>query len=360
MPTPWEVIADVSHGLREGITGAVQDVTQAVDGAVRDIWNNTIGRADDIIIDLWGAVTGLPKTLLDGLMYMFRDPKFWMGLFAFYGLSALGAGLAAAQEAPLGYKMVAFREYAGMAWGKLGAGFLTKAHKLSYLLSPTYRESFSTVMSNASDQLFEAGVDLMQFTQLVGDIGGLVLSFRALTGEDAITAKDHWSTILSDVGAQGAALFTQWGADPDAMIDWWDENILYEEHNRAAAFMRNLSEGLERVERGSAEFLGRIQNVTGALKKVGAGVDNVFGTNYSERLAEDLSVLDEVLLTPWVEMNKTLRETSGALEVNILQLSNAPSENAFSVGIGTDLSRKKHSEQNTALLEYLDTKERGT
>jgi hypothetical protein len=355
----WETLNDIEDGIREGVSDAIKDVSDAVESVFDDTWNNLVMSLDDMAIDIWHKITGVPKAILDGIRYMLRDPKFWYGLMAFYGLSALGAGLGAAQAATAGQRMIAFREAAGLAWGRLGAGFLTKAHKLTYLVSPTYRKSFTKLMEGAPDQMFEAGMDMMSVVQLIGDVGGLVRSLHALRGEDSDLFQEHWSDDLSNIGRQGSALFQTWGDDPNKFIDWIDDNILYDEHNKAAAFMKSLSESIDRFEEGSAEILGKITNITGSLKKVGGSIDKVFGSNVAEAIEKDLSALDEAILIPWRETNKLLGKASDALEVSILEAGKDTSDASLSTLLGTQADQRSFADQNTQLLQLIDKEEEG-
>lgn len=359
MPNLFETLVDIREGLQDGLSQAVTDISQAADQIFDDTWNNLVMRVDDILLDTWSAITKVPKAVLDGVRYMLRDPKFWYGLMAFYGLAALGSGLAASQAAAPGMRMVAFREAAGLAWGRLGAGFLTKAHKLTYLVSPKYRESFTELMADAPQQMFEAGMDIMSFVQLVGDVGGLVQSFRALRGQDINVFQDSWHSHLSNIGSQGTALFNQWGDDPNKFIDWVDKNILYDEHNAAAEFMRNMGERIDNFANKSNEILGRVNNVRGSLTKVGKSVDRVFGTNVSEGLEKDLSKLDEVILTPWRETNKLLNQTADALEVRILAKEKDDKQGAAIFALGQSRDSNAAAFENIELAQFIEAQKAG-
>jgi hypothetical protein len=285
-----------------GVFGAVY---QLGDTAV----NNLIDAGEQAVVDIWNTMWDIPEMIGDALMQMFRDPKFWQALLIFFGLIGIASGFSAALDAPAGEKMLAFRTGAGLAYGKLHVGFLTKVHKLAFTVSPEYRQQVAVMLEGFSDNLYEQGVDLQYASQLIMTTGALVNSLYAFTGSDMEEFDQHWSQVIGEMGTVTGETMQQWGEDPNAMMDWLDAHVIKPAYDNASEVMQNVQSGLDTALTGLDEVVGNIGNFSDAYVEFAESADDLLDTDYAQQVKEDV--------TRWIDPVIDLYESNRGVIVDI-------------------------------------------
>lgn len=310
---------DFGKDLIDDLGGAVKDfgdqlwdnISKAADNLV-----NKLFKLDDALKDLWEL---LLERLPEMLLKMLHDPKFWKALLIFLGMVVAGEAFAASMSAPKGERWAAFCKEAGIVYHKTGIPFITKSHRVAYLVSPDYRDSFDEHIAPEIRKLTESGVDIGLAAQLIGDVWSLGRSMGTLLGQDWEASKDSWDTKFRDFGEAIEKHSTDWGASPEKMIDWLDKNLIAPEQNKAAAFINSLSGAADWVLEKGDDIADKLGNISDNMGNI---ADDLTGLGYPE-LAENFRKgkqgIGDILLAEWNSFSKQLSDLRDIIEVEVME-----------------------------------------
>jgi len=299
LPTAREIWDGTIGGLSTHVDDAVKDIGTGLSDAASELIDNTVFRVDDILIDTFRAIKDIPKALLDDLMKMFRDQKFWQGVLLWLGLTMLAEGLVWAELAPAGAKGAAFLEGAGIHYQWFNMPFIVKLHRLEYLVSPKYRESVQKVLAPVAERMGKAGLDIGYATNLLRASLGVAESFGAILGKDWELTQSSWAERLSELGEISSDTLTRWSENPELMIEWIDENVILPEYSAAAGVMNRISAGLSTALERTDLMVTNLESLSRGLVRVAENYDGLFGTGYAELFKARAISLDELIFSQW-------------------------------------------------------------
>ena len=76
----WSDVKDFGDGLLDDLDGAIKDIGKQLTNKLFEGVNNLIDAISGIPSDLKDFLKKLPEELLDALIKMLHDPKFWSSL----------------------------------------------------------------------------------------------------------------------------------------------------------------------------------------------------------------------------------------------------------------------------------------
>lgn len=319
----FELIKDVGETAKGAVTSlddAIKDIGGTVTDAVSDLIGNLTGNIDDILKDIRDKLKKLPEVIIEGVQFMLRDPKFWTGLLLFLGLVVFAEAFAFASQFPAGMRSGAFLERAGVVYHKTGMGFLTKAHRISFIVSPAYREQFAKIIAPQLESMSEAGVDLGTAMILIGDIAGLFRSTSIMLGQDYEASKSSWDTRMTQIGDAVRDHSEEWAENPETFFDWLDTNLVAPEHNKAAGFFNRVSGAMTWVLEKGQKFQDGLDRISGDLKDVSRDLADLGYTEAAENIKEGAVRLGEFMDAEWKAISGRFRELSETLRTRTIQI----------------------------------------
>jgi len=302
-------------GLGDALTGLAEGLGDMAQGALENLGD----RVDDVLTLLAEDLWGIPQKIFEGIMQMFADEKFWQAVLLFLGFIIAAEGLAAAAAAPAGGKWKAFLEGAGTIYNGWHIDFAVKLHRLTYLISPEYREAFLNVLGDLPQKMADAGIDVGYATNLIGSIGALFDSFGAMIGKDWAVTQKEWYENMLKFGNVSAETMQEWGQDPNKMMEWIDENMIAPAYSQSAAFMNSLSAGLATALERTDKFVNDFRSFRGNLSRVASDIDVIYGTDLQNRLEEQLVDIDDLIYIQWELLQTDLNEIRDILDVKIAE-----------------------------------------
>lgn len=322
-------------GITQGLHDAVVNVSDAIYEVSKDLIQGSIDLVTNLWNDFWSAIFGIPKAILNALKFMFQDPDFWMMIILFFGLVTMGTGLAAAIDAPMGFKTEAFYEASGAVYKGMKLEFITKMHRLVHLVSPQYRENFTAVLGSLPEQMTEAGIDIGFATALISSVHGLAQSTGALMGKDWGIMSEEWNEKIMKFGAVTSETLQKWGKNPELMIDWIDETLSKAYYTEASERMNMITDSLNSLLNKTDKFVSEISKVRIGLGKVAKDIDGLTGSNYKELLDTELIGFDEIITVQWDILRSQIISVSDIFSTEIPALERQAFNN---VRISKDLA----------------------
>lgn len=325
-----ETVDDVFDAVVDAVQEigpSIEDLGTQLSIAATDAVTDLLSHVDDIIKDVAKFIWKLPETIIDAVMTMFRDPDFWKIVMLWLGLVMGAKGLSAAEAAPAGTKWAAFLEGSKSVYTGMHVDTLINAHRVSYLVSPTYRDSVNDVMGDFAEDANNAGLDIGVAMSLFRGIGNLSKSFGTMIGKDWDWAEADWAESFQQIGDVTSKTLKEWGENPNAMFDWLNENIVRPRANAASGFMNALSDGVATVSETADKIVSDFLRVTADLSGVARDLDELTGTNLTEELEKGLVGFGRVLEEEWKYNKARMDDISQALEFRTQYVNEALQDN---------------------------------
>lgn len=316
----FEELGDFAGNFVDDTIGAVTSLPGAIFQQAGEVADNLIGNVDDVLKDIYDKIGRMPREILQGIVRMLHDPKFWKGLLLFMLGTTVANSWAFAMEFPAGMRWGAFLEQAGVVYHRTGMAFLNKAHRITYLVSPEYRTQFDSAFHEEFDFLADRGVDLGTMMVLIGDLWGLSRSLAAMTGSDWGTARDTWDSKLTDFGNTIRTRADEWGQNPDAMFEWFDENLIADQHNQAAGFFNRLSGAADWVLETGQDFMDGLGNISEKMGSVAEDLEALGLENYAEQFRVGEKTVADLLVDEWNVLSDQLSDVRNILEVRTAEI----------------------------------------
>jgi len=355
-------IVDAGSNLVEGIGQAGEDIVTSVDDTVDVIvdgtWNLVIKQTDDFLkqmfSDLWNGLLRIGDQIIEGLERMLGDPAFWLWLVIVLEVVFLGNGLKAAMGASEGEKAKAFMEASGMTYQGSFFKWASSAHRITYTVSPEYREHFNELWGDFAGDLEQAGIDIAGYARIVGDAMALWNASRAIIGMDPTDIENSWAGKLEEIMSESGDTLQEWGQDPNAMINWFNEHIYLPANSAMAEWSNKVSSTLDAAAKRLDVFAGNLEDFSGAFGDLAESLDEQFGTTYTEDWEEGNKRLEDMILEPWERTKDTLDDLADAFEVRTFELQQEV--NQVQIAQITNQARSYNSlgEQTNRIYSFLE------
>jgi hypothetical protein len=231
--------------------------------------------------------------------------------------------------------------------------WLSSAHRITYTVSPEYREHFHELWGDFAADMEEFGVDLQGYAMILGDAMAIWNASRAMIGMEPAEIEDSWAGKLEEVMSETGDTLEKWGNDPNAMVEWFNEHIYLPANSAMAEWSNRISNAIDTFAERADQFASDLGDFTGAFGDLAEHWDQQFGTNYTEDWAKGNRRIEEMILEPWEHINDTLEDVADAFEVRIFEAEQADAEQAIAEADAIGLGNVATNRTTISILERI-------